>query len=85
MPSSLEDRMKYIQDFAKHGFMDLEESTPFESTFAEALIIISIECHRKIFGQVTPLMVVFWARAVTECPTWTPQLHELHKSLFRAE
>jgi len=70
-PLSLVDRMTYIQDFAKHGFMDLEERTPFETSATAGLILFSIECHWNILGGWTPLMMLFWARALTEFPRWT--------------
>jgi len=83
-PPSLQERMKYIQDFAKHGLMDLEESTPFETMSAGALIIISIESHWNVFGGVTPLMVLFWTRALTEFPRWVPEMHELPQIILQS-
>ena len=82
MPPSLQERMKYIQDFAKHGFMDLEESTSFENISAEALMIICIECSYKLFGAATPLMTLFWARGFTDFPRWVPELRELPKIII---
>jgi len=76
-PCSLEERVTYVQDFAKHGGMDFWESTPFETNGAAGLIIVSSECHWNIFGGWTPLMMLFWARALTEFPRWTPELREL--------
>jgi hypothetical protein len=84
MPTSLRERMKYIQDFAKHGFMDLKESTPFDTILAEGLILVSIECHRKLFGNVTPLMMLFWARGFKDCPTWMPELNEVPQIIIQS-
>jgi hypothetical protein len=73
MPRSFRERAKYVQDFSKHGFMDLEESTPFEAIWADALMLISIERHGAIFGPpMSPLMALYYTRALTEHPTWTP-------------
>ena len=82
-PPALQERMTYIQDFAKHGFMDLEESTPFETMAAPSFIIISVESHQNIFGGVTPLMVLFWTRALTEFPQWMPSMHELPQIILQ--
>jgi hypothetical protein len=73
MPPSFQQRAKYIQDFAKHGFKDLDESTPFEATWADALMLLSIERHGQIFGPpMRPLMALYFARALSEHPAWTP-------------
>ncbi len=71
MPQSFQQRAKYIQDFAKHGFKDLDESSPFDTTYAEGLMLVSIDRHAEIFGRKTPLMGLYWARAFTEHPRWT--------------
>jgi hypothetical protein len=71
MPHSFRDRMRYIQDFAKHGFMDLDERTPFETSVAEGLMLVALDCHAQIFGNVTPLMKLYWLRMLTERPRWT--------------
>jgi hypothetical protein len=77
-PPSFKERSNYIQDFAKHGFKDLDESTAFETRFAEGLMLISIDCHRQILGQMRPLMGLYWVRAFTEHPEWTwPEPHQL--------
>jgi len=83
-PRSLQDRMKYIQDFAKHGFMDLEESTPFETIGAPALMIVSLESHWNMFGALSSLMMLFWARALTEFPRWTADLRELPQIILQS-
>jgi hypothetical protein len=64
-------RTKYIQDFAKHGFMDLDESAQFDTIYAEGLMLVSIERHAEIFGRKTPLMGLYWARLFSEHPRWT--------------
>jgi hypothetical protein len=69
-PRSFRERTKYVQDFAKHGFKDLEESTPFSTRKAEALMFISVAYHQEIAGQMTALMGLYWARALSENPTW---------------
>lgn len=74
---SFQKRAKYVPDFAKHGFMDLEESTCFDTMFANGLMLVSVDCHQKIFGRLTPLMGLYWVRAFTEYPKWTwPDPHQ---------
>jgi len=71
MPHSFQKRAKYVQDFAKHGFKDLEENATFDAIFAEGLMVVSVDCHRDIFGKFTPLMALYAARMHTEHPNWT--------------
>jgi hypothetical protein len=75
-PPSFRERATYIQDFAKHGFMDLEESTPFDMTYAEGLMLVSIERHGQILGRITPLMSLYWVRAFAEHPSWMGEPEE---------
>jgi len=77
MPRSYQERAKYIQDFAKHGFKDLDESTPFDAGVGEALMFMSIDCHAQVLGRMTPLMAFYWVRAFTEHPRWTPKPQSL--------
>jgi hypothetical protein len=70
---SFQERAKYIQDFAKHGPKDLDESARFDTTLADGLMLVSIECHGKIFGKITRLMTLYWLRAFSLHPDWTGQ------------
>ena len=83
-PPSLQERITYVQDFAKHGAMDFGESTPHETNSTPALILASIECHWKLFGNWTPLMMLFWARALTEFPRWMNELRELPQIVLQS-
>jgi hypothetical protein len=83
-PRSLQERITYVQDFAKHGGMDFEDRTWFETNAAAGLIIASIESHWNIFTGWTPLMMLFWARALTEFPRWTPELRELPQIVLQS-
>jgi len=73
---SFQERSKYIPDFAKHGFKDLDESAQFDTTYAEGLMLVSIDRHAEIFGRKTPLMGILWARAFSEHPSWTGKPEE---------
>jgi hypothetical protein len=85
MPRSVRERTQYVPDFAKHGFKDLEESAPFETVFAEALMLVTIDCHRQIFGGMTPLMTLYWVRAFTEHARWTwPEPHQLPQVILKS-
>jgi len=82
MPKSYQERVKYIQDFAKHGFMDLDENAQFETTYAEGLMLVSIDRHAEIFGRKTPLMALYWARSFIEHPDWTGEPEERFPQVF---
>jgi hypothetical protein len=77
MPASFRERSKYIQDFAKHGFKDLEEDAEFSSTEAEGLMIWAVDLHERVYDKKTPLMTLFSARVFCEHPEWT-QPHRTH-------
>jgi hypothetical protein len=83
-PPELSERITYVQDFAKHGGMDFGESAPHETNSAPALILASLECHWNLFGSLTPLMMLFWARALTEFPSWTPELSVLPQIVLQS-
>jgi hypothetical protein len=70
IPLSFQERHRYIQDFAKHGFKDLDENVPFEPAIAEAVMTLSVDCHRQIIGKLTPLMALFWLRIFHEHPSF---------------
>jgi hypothetical protein len=70
MPQSVRERSKYIQDFAKHGFKDLEENADFDTVFAEALMAVCLHCHFEIFGNMTLLMSLLTSRMCSEHPEW---------------
>ena len=76
MPPSFRERAKYIPDFAKHGFMDLDESAEFDPVYAEGLMLVSIDRHAEIFGRRTALMGLYWARTFSEHPSWTGEIRE---------
>ena len=80
MPPSVQERAKYIQDFAKHGFKDLDEETKFDTALCEILMMVCLDRHRQIFEDFTPLMLVFAARAFSEQPPWL-QLENLPQIL----
>jgi hypothetical protein len=82
-PPSFQQRAKYIQDFAKHGFKDADESAPFEAIWADALMLLSIERHGQIFGPpMTPLMALYFTRSLSEHPRWTPNRQSLPQTLI---
>jgi hypothetical protein len=70
LPRSLRERFNYIQDFAKHGFKDLNENAVFDTVVAEALMALCLHSHFGIFEEVTPLMALFTARTCSEHPDW---------------
>lgn len=70
-PESFQERARYIQDFAKHGFKDLEEDAPFEAKVAEAVMIAGVVSYDKLYGTVTPLMALYTTRLFFENPEYT--------------
>jgi hypothetical protein len=68
LPTAFREREKYIQDFAKHGFKDLEEDAPYEPVTGGVVMMAAIDCHRNIYGEGTPLMKLFWTRFLFEHP-----------------
>jgi hypothetical protein len=69
-PESFQERARYIQDFAKHGFKDLEEDAPFEAKVAEAVMMAGVVSYDKIYGTVTPLMALYTTRFLFENPQY---------------
>ena len=83
MPRSFRERGKYIQDFAKHGFKDLNEMARFETIWADALMLLSIERHGDIYGPpMRPLMALYFTRALSEHPRWTPNRQSFPQALL---
>jgi hypothetical protein len=68
MPDAFQKRARYIQNFAKHGFMDLEKDADFEARMGALLMIAAVACYEEIYGMATPLMVLFSARFFSENP-----------------
>jgi len=71
LPPSFQERARYIQDFAKHGFKDLDEDAPFEPKVAEAVMIAGIVSYETLYGKATPLMALYSARFFFENPDYT--------------
>jgi hypothetical protein len=70
MPKSVRERHKYIPDFAKHGFKDVDEDVQFAPNVADAIMVLAVECHGELYGTLTPLMGLFLARMFHEQPAW---------------
>jgi hypothetical protein len=68
MPESFRMRFRYVWNFCKHGFKDLEDDTPHDPRHADVLIFFSSLCYRDVFGKRTPLMFAFDARHSFEFP-----------------
>jgi hypothetical protein len=68
-PTAFRERTNYIQNFAKHGFQDLEESAEFSPVIAEMLMIVSVACCEQLFGRATQLMSLFSVRFFLENPS----------------
>jgi hypothetical protein len=78
MPKPFQERARYIQDFAKHGFKDLKEDAPFDVRNAEGLIVESVGCHEHVYGKRTPLMGLYMARILFEHPDWSAPKQRPH-------
>jgi len=65
---TFQDRTRYVQNWVKHGRMDMKKKPRYAPIIAEALIVDSIECHQNLFGKMTDLMCLFVARFAVENP-----------------
>ena len=67
-PALSRERSRYIQDFAKHGEKDLDETARYNVKTGDMVLFLAIDCCRHIYGKVTPLMALFSARFFFENP-----------------
>ena len=61
-------RALYFQNFIKHGFKDLKGEVQYGVQHGEALMFFAIDCYKKKFSSLTPLMCVFIVRFLVENP-----------------
>ena len=66
---AFQDRMKYIQNFIKHGFKDLHGKASYSPKYGEVLMLDSVDCYGSLYGRKTPLMKVYFLRFATENPS----------------
>jgi hypothetical protein len=67
-PSSFQARWKYVNNFCKHGWIDLNEETPHDPRQAEVLMYFACKTYRRVFRANTPLMLAFACRLLFENP-----------------
>ena len=48
----------------------MDENTIFDAAQADALMVVCLDSHFKVFGKLTPLMALFASRACSEHPDW---------------
>lgn len=65
-------RATLVQNFIKHGRMDLKGSVRLTPIYSAILLFDSVACHFVLKGDVTPLMRCFFTRVCLENPTFVP-------------
>lgn len=78
----VQDRIRDMQNFIKHGRRRLTGSVRLAPRLAEVLIVDSASCHQNVFRQSTVLMSLFAARFALENPGLISSEFE---SVFRQE
>ena len=68
LPPSFQERWKYVNNFCKHAWKDLNEDTPYDPRQAEILMYFASRCYRGVFGTNTALMLAFGFRFLLENP-----------------
>ena len=68
MPDDFQARAKYVINFCKHGWKDLEEETPHDPSLADCLIYFAGRCYRNVIGEPTSMMIAFDLRLALENP-----------------
>jgi hypothetical protein len=71
MPKRFQLQSRYVWNYCKHGWLDLEEDTPHDPAQAEVLIYFAGRCYRELYGSPTLLMRAFDLRLVIERPEFT--------------
>jgi hypothetical protein len=68
MPFSFQERWRYVNNFCKHAWIDLNEETPHDPRQAEVLMYFACKTYRWVFRANTPLMLAFAWRLLFENP-----------------
>lgn len=63
---TFQDRARYVYEFIRHGRKDLKQRTPYSPRQGEMLIADSIDCHNRLFSEITPLMSAYGLRLMLE-------------------
>lgn len=56
----IQDRIRFAQNWIKHGRQEMTKKAEIPSRLAEVLILDAADCHRRLFGAPSVLMS-FWA------------------------
>ena len=64
----MRERALYVQDFAKHGEKEINETVQFGTFVAESFMIDAVLTYKAIYGERTPLMSLFSLRFSFEHP-----------------
>jgi hypothetical protein len=63
-----QEALRHPQNFFKHGRKDFTGNAFFTPLYAELLILESASVHERLNGKMTPLMLAFALRFVSENP-----------------
>jgi hypothetical protein len=61
-------RAKLAQNFFKHGGKRLKGSVPLDTLTTDATLVDCCFCHKDLGLRITPLIQLFWFRALVEQP-----------------
>lgn len=76
---AFQKRTREVQNFIKHGRINLKGSVRYMPRLGEILIADSIECHEAVAGDATNLMALFDIRFALENPD---RVREVNRLLF---
>ncbi len=78
-PQGFQKRAREVQNFIKHGRLDLHGKVRLLPKLGENLIMDSIHCYEGLFGDITHLMQLFRIRFWLENPD---ELKPIDRPLF---
>jgi hypothetical protein len=76
MPESFQARWRYVWNYCKHGWKDLDEETPYDPRFADFIIYFAAKSYCSVCGQPTSRMFAFNLRFNIENPGLIPEAAE---------
>ena len=65
---AFQDRARYVQNWIKHGRMDMKKKPRYSPRLAEVMMIDSVDCHRNLAGKNTTLTQLYFLRFAFENP-----------------
>jgi hypothetical protein len=63
-----QERARYVQNWIKHGKMDMKKKPRYSPRLAEVMMIDLVDCHRNLAGRNTTLTRLYVLRFAFENP-----------------